>query len=247
MTTPPVPISETRSAPRNELAPGDVHQEAGDRRIAAAAEPHDQVVDLARAARRRRRAADCRRPRRGAGSAAPARRARSLRSSYARGRSPTPIRPRRATAARAGPENYVGWWCCRSGYRSRCCRSCRERSWRSRARFGGGPARFRSRRWAVMPPLSVIAFVFGARAAEHASAQGLTYLALCAVPLLAALALGWLLWDARQRARGVRRERCSSCRCSRSRGPTAAGWRGRPRRWPCRRSAASRWACCSRP
>jgi hypothetical protein len=66
----------------------------------------------------------------------------------------------------------------------------------------GGPTRFRSRRWAIVPPLSVIAFVFGARAAEHASAQGLTYLALCAVPLLAALALGWLLWDsARPRAR----------------------------------------------
>jgi hypothetical protein len=43
------------------------------------------------------------------------------------------------------------------------------------------PARLRSRRWAVIPPLSVIAFVFGARAAEHASAQGLTYLALAAV------------------------------------------------------------------
>jgi hypothetical protein len=70
----------------------------------------------------------------------------------------------------------------------------------------GGPARFRSRRWAIVPPLSVIAFVFGARAAEHASAQGLTYLALCAVPLLAALALGWLLWDAGQaRARRLAR------------------------------------------
>jgi hypothetical protein len=67
----------------------------------------------------------------------------------------------------------------------------------------GGPARLRSRRWAIVPPLSVIAFVFGARAAEHASAQGLTYLALCAVPLLAALALGWLLWDAPRT--GVRR------------------------------------------
>jgi hypothetical protein len=61
---------------------------------------------------------------------------------------------------------------------------------------GGLPARLRSRRWAVIPPLSVIAFVFGARAAEHASAQGLTYLALGAVPVLAALALVWLLWDA---------------------------------------------------
>ncbi len=62
---------------------------------------------------------------------------------------------------------------------------------------GGLPARLRSRRWAIIPPLSVIAFVCGARAAEHASAQGLTYLALGAVPVLAALALGWLLWDAR--------------------------------------------------
>jgi hypothetical protein len=59
------------------------------------------------------------------------------------------------------------------------------------------PARLNSRRWAIVPPLSVIAFVFGARAAESASAQALTYLALCAVPVLAALALGWLLWDAR--------------------------------------------------
>jgi hypothetical protein len=55
--------------------------------------------------------------------------------------------------------------------------------------------RLRGRRWAVIPPLSVIAFVFIARAAEHASAQGLTYLALCAVPVLAALALGWLIWN----------------------------------------------------
>jgi hypothetical protein len=65
------------------------------------------------------------------------------------------------------------------------------------------PARLRSRRWAIVPPLSVIVFVFGAGAAERASAQGLTYLALCAVPLLAALALGWLLWDA-QRPRSRR-------------------------------------------
>jgi hypothetical protein len=50
----------------------------------------------------------------------------------------------------------------------------------------------RGRRWAVVPALSVVGFVLIARAAEHASAQGLTYLALCAVPPLAALALGWL-------------------------------------------------------
>ena len=59
--------------------------------------------------------------------------------------------------------------------------------------------RLRGRRWAAIPPLSVIVFVFVTRAAEHASAQGLTYLALVAVPLLAALALGWLSWGARPR------------------------------------------------
>lgn len=52
--------------------------------------------------------------------------------------------------------------------------------------------RLRSGRWAVIPPLSVVGFVFVTRAAEHASADGLTYLALVAVPLLAALALGVL-------------------------------------------------------
>ncbi|HEV2922805.1 MAG TPA: hypothetical protein VGW98_02140 [Solirubrobacteraceae bacterium] len=55
----------------------------------------------------------------------------------------------------------------------------------------------RGRRWAVVPALSVIGFVLIARGAEHASAQGLTYLALCAVPPLAALALGWLSHGAR--------------------------------------------------
>ncbi len=54
----------------------------------------------------------------------------------------------------------------------------------------------RGRRWALIPPLSIVGFVFVARAAEQASAQGLTYLALVAVPLLAALALGWLAWNA---------------------------------------------------
>jgi hypothetical protein len=60
----------------------------------------------------------------------------------------------------------------------------------------GALARLRGRRWALIPPLSVIGFVFGARAAEQASAQGLTYLALVAVPALAALALGWFAWNA---------------------------------------------------
>jgi hypothetical protein len=50
-----------------------------------------------------------------------------------------------------------------------------------------------ARSWAATLPLSVIIFVLVVRAAERASAQGLTYLALCAVPLLAAIALGWPL------------------------------------------------------
>jgi hypothetical protein len=57
-------------------------------------------------------------------------------------------------------------------------------------------ARLSGRRWAAIPPASVIAFVFVAGAAERASTQGLSYLALCTVPVLAALALGWLVWDA---------------------------------------------------
>jgi hypothetical protein len=57
-------------------------------------------------------------------------------------------------------------------------------------------ARLRSRRWALIPPVSVLAFVLIARETERASADGLTYLALAAVPALAALALGWLQWDA---------------------------------------------------
>jgi hypothetical protein len=48
-----------------------------------------------------------------------------------------------------------------------------------------------------VPALSVIGFVLIARAAEQASAEGLTYLALCAVPPLAALALGRLCRGAR--------------------------------------------------
>jgi hypothetical protein len=55
-------------------------------------------------------------------------------------------------------------------------------------------AGLRGRTWAAILPISVIAFVLIVRAAEHASAQGLTYLALCAVPVLAALALGWPLY-----------------------------------------------------
>ena len=57
--------------------------------------------------------------------------------------------------------------------------------------------RLRARRWAAIPPLSVGGFVLVASAAERASAQGLTYLALFAVPALAAIALGWLTPGAR--------------------------------------------------
>jgi hypothetical protein len=52
--------------------------------------------------------------------------------------------------------------------------------------------RLRSGGWAFVLPLSIAAFVLIAGAAEAASAQGLTYLALFAVPPLAALALAVL-------------------------------------------------------
>jgi hypothetical protein len=58
-------------------------------------------------------------------------------------------------------------------------------------------ARLRSRLWALVPALSVIVFVAVGLVAESSSANALTYLALVAVPLLAALALGWLMWGAR--------------------------------------------------
>lgn len=55
----------------------------------------------------------------------------------------------------------------------------------------------RGRAWALVPPLSVAAFVIVAGAAERASAQGLSWLALVAVPPLAAVALGALTRPAR--------------------------------------------------
>jgi hypothetical protein len=50
----------------------------------------------------------------------------------------------------------------------------------------------RGRLWALIPPLSVVGFVLITTAAQRSSSQGLTYLALVAVPPLAALALGAL-------------------------------------------------------
>jgi len=58
-----------------------------------------------------------------------------------------------------------------------------------RAREFPALARLRSGWWATIPALAVVAFVFGVRALSGA-ADGLTYLALIAVPPLAALALG---------------------------------------------------------
>lgn len=59
--------------------------------------------------------------------------------------------------------------------------------------------RLRGGGWAVVLPASVLLFVLVTRAAESASAEGLTYLALLAVPGLAALALGWLAVGAKPR------------------------------------------------
>lgn len=52
--------------------------------------------------------------------------------------------------------------------------------------------RLRSRWWALIPPLS-IALVIGAIAIDSATAHALTYLALVAVPPLAAAALAWIV------------------------------------------------------
>jgi hypothetical protein len=57
-------------------------------------------------------------------------------------------------------------------------------------------ARLRSRWWALVLPLSIVV-VIGGIALESAGARFLTYLALVAVPPLAALALGWLVRGAR--------------------------------------------------
>ena len=54
-----------------------------------------------------------------------------------------------------------------------------------------------SRLWAVVPAASVIVFVIVGSLAAQGSAQALTYLALVAVPPLAALALGGLMRGAR--------------------------------------------------
>lgn len=58
-------------------------------------------------------------------------------------------------------------------------------------------AHLRSPLWALIPAASVVGFVIVAQSAERDSAAALTYLALLAVPALAALALGWLAWGAR--------------------------------------------------
>lgn len=57
--------------------------------------------------------------------------------------------------------------------------------------------RLRSPLWALVPAASVVGFVIVAQSAERGSADALTYLALLAVPPLAALALGWLARGAR--------------------------------------------------
>ena len=58
--------------------------------------------------------------------------------------------------------------------------------------------RFRSGWWALIPLGSIVLVIFGIQAASD-SANALTYLALIAVPPLAALALGWLARGSRPR------------------------------------------------
>jgi hypothetical protein len=58
------------------------------------------------------------------------------------------------------------------------------------------PARLQGRWWALVLPLSIVV-VIGGIALDSASAQFLTWLALIAVPPLAAIALGWIVHGAR--------------------------------------------------
>ncbi len=55
----------------------------------------------------------------------------------------------------------------------------------------------RGRGWALVLPLSIVLFVIAGAIVQSASAHALTYLALVAVPLLAALALATLMYGAR--------------------------------------------------
>ncbi len=57
-------------------------------------------------------------------------------------------------------------------------------------RLPGWLARLQSRWWALVPVGSIVVVVFAIQAAS-ATADGLTWLALIAVPILAAVALGW--------------------------------------------------------
>jgi hypothetical protein len=59
--------------------------------------------------------------------------------------------------------------------------------------------RFRGRGWALVPIGSIVVVVFAIRYVSD-TATGLTYLALVAVPLLAAVALGWAARGSRPRA-----------------------------------------------
>ena len=65
-----------------------------------------------------------------------------------------------------------------------------DAAWQTRLRW------LRGRGWALIPVASIVGVIFAIRYAS-ATATWLTYLALVAVPILAALALGWLARGAR--------------------------------------------------
>src|SRR6202043_2698086 len=56
--------------------------------------------------------------------------------------------------------------------------------------------RLRGRGWALIPVASIVGVIFAIRYAS-ATATWLTYLALIAVPILAAVTLGWIVRGAR--------------------------------------------------
>ena len=150
-----------------------------------------------------------------------------------------PLR-RAASGSSRGGRRQAAYRCSPSPSRSASSASSRRPSWRC-ARPASTPllARLRSRWWALVLPLS-IAVVIGGIALDSAGAHFLTYLALVAVPPLAALALASIVRGGRP-ALALLVDSPLRPRLGRQGLADAA----RPRRWRSPRSPASASAGCS--
>ncbi len=217
------------------MRPATLDEHAGDRRVADAAEADDQILDLAEALAVgvAQRAADDRgevqdRRRLGGGRAHAVIVRRLI--------GPASWRSRRRTT-------MLSRWCCPSGL-SIAVLSLVQGALVALPGALALPrlARLRGRRWALIPPLSVIGLRARSRARPNARARRASPIwRSCAVPPLAALALGWLARGARAALARAARAAAVRARVGRPRRPGG----GDARRSRSRRSAAWRWACCS--